>query len=100
MQLNLVGKNFPITPALKSHAEEKLEALNERYSHVKNIHLVLHIEHLDHYAEATLHFHGSELHATAKANDMYLAIDQLSDKLSGQMQKLKDKAIDSQRQST
>jgi len=98
MQLNLTGKNnLPITPAIKAHAEEKFEAIGKRYSQVNNIHLVLHIEHLDHCAEATVHFHGSELHATAKSTDMYVAIDQLADKLLNQLHKHKEKIIDSHR---
>ena len=100
MQLNLTGKNnLVITPAIKTHVEDKVTGLGTHYSHINNIHIVLHIEHLDHCAEATLHFHGSELHAAAKANDMYLAIDQLFDKLSTQMKKHKEKMIDSHHQS-
>lgn len=97
MQINITGKNFQITPAIKSYAEEKLLPLDERFSQINIIHVVLHIEHIDHFAEATLHFQGHEIHATSKADDMYHAIDGLHDKLSGQMIKLKEKTIDSHR---
>lgn len=100
MSLNLTGKNLAITPALKNHVEVKFESLNQRYSDITNSHVVLHIEHLDHIAEATAHFHGQELHATAKSEDMYTAIDQMIDKLAGQMQKQKEKTIDSHRQTS
>lgn len=100
MQLNLTGKNFQVTPAIKSYTEEKFKPLHKRYSQINQIHVVLHIEHLDNFAEATLHFQGSELHATAKANDMYLAIDGLIEKLSGQIHKNKEKMTDSHRQSS
>lgn len=97
MQLNLTGKNFKITPAIKTHAEDKFSALHKRYNQIGNVHVILHIENIDHYAEATVHFHGSELHASAQANDMYLAIDALVEKLSGQLGKQKEKIIDSHR---
>jgi len=97
MSLNLTGKNLPITPALKEHVEEKFESLNKRYPQITSTHIVLLIEHLDQIAEGTLHFHGQELHASANASDMYVAIDQLFEKLSGQMHKHKEKIIDSHR---
>lgn len=100
MQLNLTGKNFKITPAIKTHTDEKFAALLQRFNQVNHLHVVLHIENIDHIAEATLHFHGNEIHATATANDMYLAIDGLVEKLNGQMQKMKEKVIDSHRQSS
>lgn len=100
MQLNLTGKNFKITPAIKTHADEKFQVLFQRYSQMNNLHVVLHIENIDHIAEARLHFQGNEIHATAKADDMYLAIDGLVEKLNGQMHKLKEKVIDAHRQSS
>lgn len=100
MQLNLTGKNFKVTPAIKTHTEEKFNHLHQRYNQIDQIHVILHIEHHDHIAEANLNFLNSELHATATANDMYLAIDGLVEKLSAQIHKHKEKLIDSHRQSS
>lgn len=97
MQINITGKNFQITPAIKTYAEEKLTPLDTRFNDINVIHVVLHIEHHDHIAEATLHYQGTEIHATAKSDDMYNAIDGLVDKLTGQMTKQKEKHIDAQR---
>lgn len=97
MQINITGKNFKVTPAIKSYAEEKIEPLQKRYTQITNLHLVLNIEHNDNIAEGTLHFHGNEIHATATSNDMYQAIDGLVEKLSGQIHKQKEKIIDSHR---
>jgi putative sigma-54 modulation protein len=101
MQFNLTGKNqLEITPAIKQHADDKFNQLNKHFRDITNAHLVLHIEHHDHCAEGTLHFHGNEMHATAKSSDMYQAIDQVAEKLSVQMKKHKEKLIDSHRQSS
>ena len=100
MQLNLTGKSFEITPAIKTLVEDKLEHLDSHFANITNVHVVLHIEHLDHIAEATLHFHGNELHATAKTSDMYTSIDQLFEKLSTQVNKHKEKVIDAHRHSS
>ncbi len=100
MQLNLTGKNFQITPAIKTHTQEKFESLEKRYNQITNVHVVLHIDNIDHIAEARLHYQNTEIHATAMEKDMYLAIDSLIEKLSGQMHKQKEKTIDSHRQPT
>jgi putative sigma-54 modulation protein len=96
MSFNLTGKNsFQITPAIRERVEEKFQKLVARYAQMTNIHVVLHIENLDHIAEATLHYHGHDVHATAASADMYAAIDQLEDKIANQLHKLKEKIIDS-----
>lgn len=91
MQLQFVGRNLALTPALKAFATEKLKPLEKRYSHITQVNIVFHIEHTDQVAEATVHFHGAEIHAVAKSNDMYHSIDALIDKLMGQIHKAKEK---------
>lgn len=97
MQISVTGTNIKLTDALKKHTEEKMEHLEKRFSEITNIHVVLHIENLDHIAEANLIFHGTEIHAKAKESDMYAAIDSLIDKLNGQINKHKEKVIDATR---
>ena len=57
------------------------------------MHVVLNIEKHIHQAEATAHVPGAELFAIAEADDMYAAIDLLSDKLDRQLLKHKEKTI-------
>lgn len=96
MSLQFAG-NIEITPAIRKFAEEKLAHLNKRYNHIGSIHLTLRVENVTHIAEGTVHLDGTEIHATAKDNDMYKAIEALADKLLGQVTKHKDKIIDSHR---
>lgn len=101
MQITLTGKNnLEITPALRAHADEKFSPLEEHFKQISHLNVVLMVEHKDHIAEATLHYQGSELHASATEEDMYIAIDQLVDKVYRQLQKHKEKIIDSHRQSS
>lgn len=97
MQLHFVGKNIEVTDALKNVTIEKFKHLEKRFNNITNVHVVFHIEHLDQIAEATVHYQGAEIHATAKEDDMYKAIDALVDKLMGQITKHKEKLIDSHR---
>lgn len=97
MKVHLLGKNFEVTPAIKTYAEEKLEALEKRFPNIGTINLVFHIEHKAHIAEANIHYNSSDIHATAEDEDMYKAIDHVITKLTTQLNKHKDKIIDSHR---
>ncbi|EKD73708.1 MAG: Sigma-54 modulation protein [uncultured bacterium] len=92
MQLNFTGRNnLIVTPALKTYTQEKLQRLERRHTQVQKINIVFHVENVTHIAEATAHIDGAEIHAAAKATDMYVAIDELVDKLIGQVTKYKEK---------
>lgn len=94
MQLNLTGHHIEITPALRSYVTSKMERLGRHFDHVTNVHVVLTVEKLRQKAEATLHVSGSNLFANAEDEDMYAAIDALSDKLDRQIKKHKEKLKD------
>ncbi len=97
MQLHFVGRNLEVTPALKTFTTEKFQSLEKRYNHISNVHVTFHVENINHIAEATVHMQGSEIHASAKEEDMYKAVETLVDKLLGQITKFKEKIIDSHR---
>lgn len=98
MKLDLVGRDgLELTPAMKTYTEEKFKSLEKRFDHIERIHISFHLEKNQHGAEATFHWQGNEIHNQAFADDMYLAIDELIDKLLAQMTKLKEKIIDSHR---
>lgn len=97
MQIQIVG-NIEITPAIKDFTEEKLANIAKRYEHISGVHVALNVEHVTHTAEGTVHLDGLEIHATAKDDDMYKAIEAMSHKLLTQVTKHKDKMIDSHHQ--
>ncbi len=92
MQLNITGRDFDITPALKAFTEEKFKKLEKLNDNNTQLHIVFHIEHLSHIAEANAHVDGIELHASAHSTDMYAAIDELVDKMIAQLVKHKEKS--------
>ena len=91
MQINLSGHHIEITQALRNYVESKMERLERHSDHVTNIHVVLSVEKLRQKAEATLHVSGANLFAEAEHEDMYAAIDALTDKLDRQIKKHKEK---------
>ncbi len=94
MQLTLTGHHIDITPALRGYVEKKLERIVRHFDQVIDVHCVLTVEKLRHQAEATLGVSGATIHAVATENDMYAAIDGLTDKLDRLVKKHKEKLTD------
>jgi len=97
MQLNLTGHHVDITTPLRDYVNSKIARLERHFDHVTNIHVILSVEKLRHKAEATLHVSGGNLFADAVQDDMYAAIDALTDKLDRQVKKHKEKLTDHHR---
>ncbi|MBA6420573.1 ribosome hibernation-promoting factor, HPF/YfiA family [Pseudomonas neustonica] len=94
MQLNISGHQLDITDALRDHVTEKMSRLERHFDKITNVQVTLEVEKLRQKAEATLHVAGGEVVALAESTDMYVAIDQLTDKLDRQLIKHKEKYID------
>ena len=93
MQLSISGHHVDLTESLNSFVHQKFEKLERHYDHIPQVHVVLEIEKLTHKAEANAHVTGAELFALAEADDMYVAIDHLVDKLDRQIIKHKEKTV-------
>ncbi|MFW6093407.1 MAG: ribosome hibernation promoting factor [Pseudomonadota bacterium] len=93
MQLNITGHHVEVTDALKAYTADKLAKLERHFDQITNVHVVLSVEKVKQRAEATVHVSGAELFADADSDDMYAAIDQLSDKLDRQLLKHKEKLV-------
>ncbi len=91
MQLNVTGHHIDLTDALRSYVEEKLGKLERYFDKVGNVHVILSVEKNRQKAEATMHVNGADLFANAEDENMYAAIDALSDKLHRQIRKHKEK---------
>ncbi|MGD8629386.1 MAG: ribosome-associated translation inhibitor RaiA [Gammaproteobacteria bacterium] len=97
MQINLTGHHVELTQPLHDYVNSKMERLERHFDHVTDIHVVLSVEKLRHKAEATLRVSGGTLFADAVQEDMYAAIDSLTDKLDRQVKKHKEKLTDHHR---
>jgi len=94
MQVNLSGHHVDITPALRDYVNEKLLRIERHFENITDISFVLTVEKLEHKAEATVYVSGNSLHAQSVDEDMYAAIDSLTDKLDRQVRKHKEKITD------
>jgi putative sigma-54 modulation protein len=97
MQIDLTGQHVEITPPLREYVNSKLDRLNRHSDQVLDIHVILSVEKLRHKAEATLRLNGGNVFADATEEDMYAAIDALTDKLDRQVKKHNEKLNDHHR---
>jgi putative sigma-54 modulation protein len=97
MQIDVTGHHVDITEPMRSYVEEKFQRLERHFDHVTDVHVVLSVEKLRHTAEATIQLTGSKLFADSTEENMYAAIDGLTDKLDRQIKKHKEKITDHHR---
>lgn len=91
MQINTSGHQLELTPAIKDYVESKFEKLERHNDRITNVNVILSVDKLEQKAEATVHASGKDFFANASAEDLYAAIDLLSDKLDRQLIKRKEK---------
>jgi putative sigma-54 modulation protein len=91
MQINISGRHLDVSPALRDYCLEKLDKLANHNDLITNAQVTLSIEREIQRAEALMHVNGAEVFANAEADDMYAAIDGLTDKLDRQLLKHKEK---------
>jgi len=94
MNLQLTGHHLEITPALRDYVTSKLAKISNHFDHVIDVKVTMSVEKLAQKVEATLHVPGNDLHAECANDNMYSAIDMLTDKLDRQVVKHKEKLGD------
>jgi putative sigma-54 modulation protein len=91
MQVNISGHQLEVTKPLREYVELKLKKLEGHFDKITNVQVIMTVEKLKQKVEATLHIPGGEVVANAEHDDMYAAIDLLTDKLDRQLLKHKEK---------
>lgn len=97
MQIQVSGHQFEVTSALRQYVTGKFDRIARHFEHLIDVHVILSTEKLRHKAEATITASQKTIHAFADHDDMYAAIDALSDKLDRQVKKHKEKLTDHHR---
>ncbi len=95
MNIDITGQNVDITDALRAYVTDKLARLERHSDKSLQAHVVLSVEKSRiQQAEATIPITGATLFANATDENMYAAIDALTDKLDRQLKKHEDKRHD------
>lgn len=91
MQMNISGHHLEITDAIKDYVTSKLSKLERHHDRITSTNVILSVDKLIQKAEATVHVSGGEFFADSESEDLYAAIDILTDKLDRQLIKHKEK---------
>lgn len=91
MNLNLTGHHLEITPAIRQHVTDKLAKIKNHFDNVIDVNVILSVEKLQQKAEATVHVSGKAIFVECEDANLYVAIDNLIDKLDRQVIKHKEK---------
>src|SRR5262249_47211749 len=92
MQITVTFRHVDPTPALRSHAEDKVARVARKYlRRPVDAHVILSVSKERHVAEITLQADHVTMFAQETTHDLYSAIDLAIDKLEHQAQKLHEK---------
>lgn len=94
MNLNITGHHLDVTPAIREYVTGKLDRVVRHFDHVTATHVILSVAKLKQKAEVTLHVRGRDIHVECEEEDLYAAIDAMTDKLDRQVLKHKEKRVD------
>jgi putative sigma-54 modulation protein len=96
MRLQVKGKNHEISDTIRRYAEEKMQKLDRQLHELAEVELELRVEKnpsiaLNQVAEATVRTKGPTLRVTEASTDMKASIDQLTEKLTRQIDHVRGK---------
>jgi len=93
MRLSVKGRNLEITEALQRYAEEKVQRLTKYLEHIVTAHVVLAVEKHRQIAEVTLRVRDLTIRAEESTDDLYSAIDLVTEKLERQILRYKERIV-------
>ena len=104
MRIHVNGRNIEITEAIKAYVKEKIGKVATHYDQIQGIEVISSViknpaAAEKHIAEVRCNLDKVKIHLEESAESMYASIDLLSDKLLRQVQKVKDKALSSNKAS-
>jgi ribosomal subunit interface protein len=97
MNLTLTGRHLEITPYLKAHVDEKVKKLDHFSSNIIKAEIVLLKEGAKDVAEGKVHMSHTVLAAKGQGKDMYIAVNDVIDKLVAQLHRQQGKFQDRKR---
>ena len=92
ISVNITFKNTQATDPIKQYADEKVRNCLQKFvHHDTEAHVVLNVEKNRQIAEISFRSDGADFHCKEESGDLYSSIDMLTDSLSKQLRKHKDR---------
>ncbi len=89
MKIEVRGKNFEITNALREWVEKKVGKVEKYLDYIDEAQVMLSVTRGRHRAEVTIPLNGYVLRGEEETEDMYASIDKVMDKMERQLEKYK-----------
>jgi putative sigma-54 modulation protein len=92
--IQVTGRHVSVTEAMKEYCRRRLACLHLDYPKIIEVQIILDVQKYRHTAEVILHCSNHiTLEASAESDDMYVSIDEVVDKIAGQMRKYKTRLM-------
>jgi putative sigma-54 modulation protein len=91
MNLNLTGRHLEITPAIRQHVTDKIAKIKNHFDGVMDVTVILSVDKLKQKAEGSVHLSGKDIFVECDDANLYVAIDNMVEKLDRQIIKHKEK---------
>jgi putative sigma-54 modulation protein len=92
MQIAVTFRHLAANEGIKDYVREKVGKLEKYIENPREIHVVLSTEKFRQMAEITIVADGMTLNSQAKDGDLYIAIDQMVEKMERQIRERRDKS--------
>ena len=94
MKIDISGRHFHVTPALKEYAEKKIEKFDRFSLKLESVHVVLEVQKFRQVCEIVLAGKNLKLRAKEESGDMYAAFDNCFEVAELQLRRQHDKVKD------
>lgn len=91
MHVTVTGRHFEVTPAVRSYVEARLGRMHRYTGQIESAHVTLTSEKHRHRAEIMLESGGREFASKDVSEDVFSALDGVTQKLERQLRRHKDK---------
>ena len=92
--MKITGRHMEVTPALKRYIRARFERLERYDTSLDRLEVVLSVTKLQHTAEVVCSIRGKRFQAKTSTREMYATVDQLVDRLDGQIRKYKERRVE------
>jgi len=97
MQVSVTGRHYEVTPALRTYLDARISRFERYDDSIHSAHVTLSTEKHLHHAELVVRIGGKEFTSKETSEDMYSAVDRVSDKVETQLRRHKGRKTSSRR---
>jgi putative sigma-54 modulation protein len=94
MQLRVTARHFDLTDKLREHVESRSRHLERFFNNIIDLHWVLEIDKHRHIADLSARVYGNVLTGRAETSDLRTSVDEVTDKMEGQLKRYKSRLKD------